>query len=167
MYFCSYLHVIFLHAIKASSFTFHPKESVLWIFIALKSPSPHLGFNPWAFDPVASTTKATGTKSYSAWNICSSHRGLMDTGPQFLCCFVRRNYMYVVSFLCWPPASPWFAIWLLKVLWTCTVYSTCHRVPWGSWGVGIEEVAWLNGEIMCHFYLLSVWVLKRMCTICP
>jgi hypothetical protein len=38
-----------------SGFISHPKEGVLRIFIALKIPSPRLGFNPQPLGPVAST----------------------------------------------------------------------------------------------------------------
>jgi hypothetical protein len=39
----------------ASSFTFHPKENVLQIFIVIKNPSPRLLLNPRLFGPVPST----------------------------------------------------------------------------------------------------------------
>jgi hypothetical protein len=42
-----------------SSFTFHPKEGVLRIFIALKNPSPRPGLNPRLLGPVASTLTTT------------------------------------------------------------------------------------------------------------
>jgi hypothetical protein len=38
-----------------SSLTFHPKEGVLRIFIALENPSPRLGLNPRPLGSVAST----------------------------------------------------------------------------------------------------------------
>jgi hypothetical protein len=42
-----------------SSFTSHPKEGVLRILIALKSPSPRPDSNPWSLGPVASTLTDT------------------------------------------------------------------------------------------------------------
>jgi hypothetical protein len=42
-----------------SSFTSHPRGSVLRIFIALKNISPWLGSNPQPLDPVASTLTTT------------------------------------------------------------------------------------------------------------
>jgi hypothetical protein len=44
-----------------SSFTSHPKEGVLRIFIALKNPLPHSGFNPQPLGPVASTLTTMAT----------------------------------------------------------------------------------------------------------
>jgi hypothetical protein len=43
----------------ASGFTCHLKVGVLWIFIALKNPSPRPGLNPWPLGPVASTLTTT------------------------------------------------------------------------------------------------------------
>jgi hypothetical protein len=53
---------ILSHAVKCrkilrhgtSSFTSHPKEGLLRIFISLKNPSPRPGLNPRPLDPVAS-----------------------------------------------------------------------------------------------------------------
>jgi hypothetical protein len=42
-----------------SGFTSHPKDGVLWIFIALKNPSPRPVLNPRPLDPVASTLTTT------------------------------------------------------------------------------------------------------------
>jgi hypothetical protein len=42
-----------------SGCTSHPKEGVLWIFIALTNPSPRPGFNPRPLDPSASTLNTT------------------------------------------------------------------------------------------------------------
>jgi hypothetical protein len=42
-----------------SGFTSHPKEGVLWIFIALKNPSPWPGSNPQPLGLVASTLTTT------------------------------------------------------------------------------------------------------------
>jgi hypothetical protein len=43
----------------ASNFTSHPKEGVLRIVIALKNPSPRLGFNPRPLCPLESTLIST------------------------------------------------------------------------------------------------------------
>jgi hypothetical protein len=43
----------------ASSFTSHMKERVLWVFIALKSPSPRLSLNPQPLGSVTSTLTTT------------------------------------------------------------------------------------------------------------
>jgi hypothetical protein len=48
---------ILLHG--ASGFTSPPKEGVLQIFIALKSPSPPPGLNPRTLGPMASTLTIT------------------------------------------------------------------------------------------------------------
>jgi hypothetical protein len=45
-----------------SGFTSHPKEGVLWIFIALKNPSSLPGLNPRPLGPVASTLITTPPK---------------------------------------------------------------------------------------------------------
>jgi hypothetical protein len=42
-----------------SGFTSHPKEDVLWIFIALNNPSPRPDSNPWPLGAVASTLTTT------------------------------------------------------------------------------------------------------------
>jgi hypothetical protein len=42
-----------------SGFTSHPKEDVLWIFIAIKNPLPRPGLNPRPLGPVVSTLTTT------------------------------------------------------------------------------------------------------------
>jgi hypothetical protein len=54
----------FYHAVKSydmgpPAFTYHPKEVMLRIFIALKSPSPRLVVNLCPLGPVASTLTTT------------------------------------------------------------------------------------------------------------
>jgi hypothetical protein len=57
-----------------SSFTSHPREGVLWIFIALKNPSPWPGSNPQPLDPIASTLTTTPPRRpvASTRTVCSS-----------------------------------------------------------------------------------------------
>jgi hypothetical protein len=43
----------------AYGFTSHPKEGMLWIFVALKNPSPQPGLNPRPLGPVESTLTTT------------------------------------------------------------------------------------------------------------
>jgi hypothetical protein len=50
-------HKILWHG--TSSFTSHPKEGVLWIFITFKNPSPWPGLNPSPLGLVASTLTTT------------------------------------------------------------------------------------------------------------
>jgi hypothetical protein len=61
--FCSYLQVIFtcrkILRHGASVFTSSSKECVLWIFIALKYPSPRPGSNPRTLDLMRSTLTIT------------------------------------------------------------------------------------------------------------
>jgi hypothetical protein len=64
-YFCSYLQVIFLHAVKSyvlGPTTSPTKEVLLWIFITLKNPSPLPGLNPQTLDVMASTLTITPTR---------------------------------------------------------------------------------------------------------
>jgi hypothetical protein len=61
---CSYFEVIFLHAVKSNDMDLMAllpfwRKLVLWIFIALKSPSPQLGLNPWTSGPVATALTIT------------------------------------------------------------------------------------------------------------
>jgi hypothetical protein len=70
MYFCSYLQVIFFTCRKilrhaVSGFTSPPKEGVLRIFIALKSPSPRRGLNLRMLGPTASTLTTTPPRRLS------------------------------------------------------------------------------------------------------
>jgi hypothetical protein len=64
------LHIQYLRYLKGSltcskcdngtfGFTSHLREGVLWIFIALKNPSPWPGLNPRPLGPVASTLTTT------------------------------------------------------------------------------------------------------------
>jgi hypothetical protein len=57
--FKSFLHAVKSYDMEPSDFTFHRKEGVLRIFIALKNPSPRPGFNPRALGSVASTLTTT------------------------------------------------------------------------------------------------------------
>jgi hypothetical protein len=62
-YFCSYLQVIFkcrkILRHGASGFISPLREGVLWIFVALKNPSPLPGLNPRTLGPIASTLTIT------------------------------------------------------------------------------------------------------------
>jgi hypothetical protein len=51
-----------------SSFTFHLKEGVLGIFIALKSLSPRPGLNPWPLGPLVSILTTTPLRWLMAWS---------------------------------------------------------------------------------------------------
>jgi hypothetical protein len=62
-------HKILRHG--TSSFTSHPKEGVLRIFIALKNPSPWLGSNPQPLGPVASTLTTAPPRRLS--NMLTQH----------------------------------------------------------------------------------------------
>jgi hypothetical protein len=63
----------------ASGFTSPLKESVLWIFITLKNPSPQPELNPRTLGPVASTnnytTNVTTKLPYSEISQMPGHRG--------------------------------------------------------------------------------------------
>jgi hypothetical protein len=75
-----------------SGFTFHAKEGVLRIFIALKSPSPRSGLNPRSLGPVASTLTTTPPRRRPK---CKCEvQSFVVTGQPAVCC---RKYEVVVS----------------------------------------------------------------------
>jgi hypothetical protein len=65
-----------------SGFTFHPKESVLQIFIVLQNPSRRPGSNPRLLGPVASTLTTTPPKRLGRfwWEIPKEGDHLEDQG---------------------------------------------------------------------------------------
>jgi hypothetical protein len=76
------------------SFSFHPKEDVLRIFIALKSPSPRSGLNSRPLGPAASTLTTTQSRrhswSYECTNLILVHWGTYITLTLF-------DYFFTVS----------------------------------------------------------------------
>jgi hypothetical protein len=68
-----------------SGFTSHPKEGVLWIFIALKNPSPRPALNPRPLVLVASTLTTTPPR----W-----HKETHARLPSFFSLLVQRPRFY-------------------------------------------------------------------------
>jgi hypothetical protein len=90
-----------------SGFTSHPKKGELWIFIALKKPSPLPALNPRPLGPVASTLTTTSPEAIkSSWK----YRQL------------KRRYQTGTVAAATSLASPHHRIrstlkWRLKMLW--------------------------------------------------
>jgi hypothetical protein len=73
-----------------SGFTFHPKEGVLWICIALKNPSP-AGFEPATFGSSCKHTNHYTTEATYVWYITFQLFIIVITVPYFLIDFIRRG----------------------------------------------------------------------------
>jgi hypothetical protein len=68
-----------------SSFTSHPKEGVLRIFIALQNPSPRLGLNPQPLGPVASTLTTTPLRqSGLLWGYIALYPRRLSSSPIYI-----------------------------------------------------------------------------------
>jgi hypothetical protein len=101
--------IFLLHAVKSydmgpSHFTSHAKEGVLRIFIALKNPSPWLGFNPQLLGPVARTLTTTPPRllvkfsTSKSWDSDCGHRNrittvtLVETGVNFPFVLLEKSF---------------------------------------------------------------------------
>jgi hypothetical protein len=80
-----------------SSFTSHPKEGVLRIYIAIKNPPPRLGLNPRPSGPMASTLFTTPSRPLVWWKLVCLHNWHFYFSVYFYCLFLLAVLFRFVS----------------------------------------------------------------------
>jgi hypothetical protein len=133
-------------------FTFHLKEVVLQIFIALKNPSSWLGLNPRPIGPVASTIKTTPPEWQ--WIYLTLYWHMFNW---FILFRLLLYFYYILHLLLlfWRTLGNCYWMGVSYTFHFCCLLLLCEILWWHVW-------TWLSSRMMGHVISLVIRVSKHL-----